>query len=144
MSITREVVGATEFLHITMPVKERPESHKGYFLVTTREPLPEDSMELRLAMNFWMNSMKGANLQSKDMPALKENKSVLLIQRVELLELKKHGDHFMVDVLIPSELGSRSYLVFDFKPHGGARVMDGGLWLTYDLPSIIRAQLDSK
>jgi len=35
----------------------------------------------------------------------------------------------------------RSYIVYDFLPNGGAMVMDGGFWDTYDLPSFVESAL---
>lgn len=60
--------------------------------------------------------------------------------RIELIErLDAHESDAGTGIFInlETETALRSYIVFDHGPWGGAVVMDGGFWITFDLPSFV-------
>ena len=148
-------------IHITLQLNKRANlKHKGYFLLTAKEPFAEDDLEFRSVMMSWSHYLERRELLEtwrKKAKGPEEKQSVqerldqlrgsspglANVENIQLLDFDRKGDHQVSMVSLPKEVALRSYLVYDFKPWGGAMVMDGGLWLTYDLPSIIRAQLDS-
>ena len=69
---------------------------------------------------------------------------LLRLENIELLKERKAGKGVEVFLELKREVAMRSYLVYDFKPWGGAMVMDGGLWITYDLASYVKAALEGK
>jgi len=114
---------------------------KGYFLVTATKRLPVDALQFRSEMIVWPSHRENRK-RMEQFPELKEKmkspgERLSVIEDIVPLELEKEGSRTGIFLTLPREQAKRSYIVYDFKPWGGGMVMDGGLWLTYDLPTFV-------
>jgi len=127
------------FLPFEKPKKRK--MSKGYFLIIATERLPKESLEFRSEMIVWPSHLESRK-QIEKFPELKAQMKPLQgkvqkIEHIEPLVWEKRGEQKGIFVTLTREQAMRSYLVYDFKPWGGGMVMDGGLWVTYDLPTFV-------
>ena len=109
-----------ESVDVFIPV-EKASDPKGYFLVTATERQPADALNFRKPMINWASTRY-------------HPEGFELIRPLEAHESEAGTGIF---INLEKETALRSYIVYDFKPWGGALIMDGGLWITYDLPSFV-------
>ncbi|GEM_PF-2863209 len=114
---------------------------KGYFLITATQRLPKESLQFRSEMIVWPSHRENRE-RMEQFPELKEKlnfpgERLGVIEDIVPQDVKEHGERIGVRIVIPREQAMRSYIVYDFKPWGGGMVADGGLWLTYDLPTFV-------
>jgi hypothetical protein len=117
---------------------------KGFFLITTAERMPADSLNFRRLMFSW-----GRYLEAKE-----ENRSKKIIETLhERLHPLEHAKHLepqevegepVISFTLSSDVALRSYVVYDFYPWGGSLVRDGGLWITFDIPSFVESAKNKK
>ena len=125
---------------IRIPADKSPaDNPKGYFLVTAVSPLPAEQLEFRSAMLLWHHHTERRDEWRQRHPDHKipMPDAIQHIKDIRPLEVSQAGDRYEVHVQLDRETASRSYIVYDFKPMGGGLVMDGGYWITYDLPAFL-------
>lgn len=132
-------------VRIFVPVKN-DESELGYFVIRTKERLPVDQLEFRSSMNRWRRYEEmlkaGRDYRRNADPARKldwENfyADVERFESMKRVEPETRDGAHGIFLDLSREEAVRTYLVHDFLPWGGSMVRDGGLWLTYDLPSFV-------
>ncbi len=123
--------------------KQARKDHKGYFLIIAKKALPADQLEFRSEMLAWDSLSKLRNMEGYEQlaPELKAGShgKLALLEEVRPLPVQKKDGAYEIFLMLDLEVARRSYIVYDFKPWGGGMVLDGGLWLTYDLPSFVDA-----
>lgn len=140
-----------DVLYVLFPVPERWDlEHKGFYVLTAQEPLKKEDLELRVKFAGWghLQDKKSDSPQLKKMRAKwrKERAEETGIENAYPIEPRKVGGRYEVFLKIPHEHAHRSYIVYDHKVifDKAAAVMDGGRWVTIDLPSFVKAYFDSK
>ena len=147
---------------MTLDVNKKMDlKHKGFFLITAKEPLPEEELEFRLVMMSWKNEQELRErykqmvkqgmaeteeelIQKYFSNAVQPDSLVAKIEHIQTIEFVVEEEVQRSVIPLPLDVAQRSYLVYDFKPWGGALVRDGGLWATYDLPSYVKAYLENR
>ncbi len=142
---------------VFLPVRENMASF-GYFVITTKERFPKDKLDFRMSMSRWRNFQESLE-RTKNHPSIAERISYEMrnpeglshhlralyedVQRFEEMhrvEPQTRGGVHGIFLELDKEVALRTYLVYDFLPWGGSHIRDGGLWLTYDLPSFLEME----
>lgn len=116
---------------------------KGFFVIKARKRLPRMDLELRMSMNRWKRYQEmlkegrdyregGFSAQWKDFYA-----DVDRFERIACIEPETHDGVYGIFLDLEIADALRTYVVHDFLPWGGEGVRDGGLWLTYDIPTFV-------
>lgn len=144
-----KVVEGKSGVCIFIPVKE-DEKDLGYFVVRSKKRLAAGELEFRMAMWRWKSLQESlqkarenphyARLVSSTGDRSRSGEFLADVERFESMErvepeTRDGARGIFLD--LAKEEAMRTYLVYDFLPWGGVGVRDGGLWLTYDLPSFV-------
>lgn len=122
------------------PAADPVETGKKYYLVVSKKRLPANALELRRV------------LQSSNALARQDGRAIMRKGKVEgfdevrpLQPIDRNGTS-VIEVVVDRDQALRSYLVWDHEGiyERGAMVMDGGIWLTYDIPAFVEASQKSK
>ncbi len=137
-------------VRVFIPVKngEDQSNRKGYFVIQAKKRLPRKELEFRVSMDRWTQYQemlkKGRDYRVGADPARKADwerfySDVERFEKMARIEPEtRDGVHgIFLELDIATALAT--YVVHDFLPWGGAMVRDGGLWLTYDIPSFVDA-----
>ena len=139
-------------VRVFIPVNsgEDQRNRKGYFIIQAKKRLPRKELEFRMSMDRWplYQEMlkKGRDYRVGADPARRADWKGFYddVERFETMARIEpetrdgvHGIFLELDI----DAALRTYIVHDFLPWGGASVRDGGLWLTYDIPSFVDALL---
>jgi hypothetical protein len=119
------------------------ESGKGYFLIRTTERRLADKLDFRSSMGEWGRYQEFIKT-TKSAPYFNDfvkkfYSDMALFEEITLLEPKTLKGIQGIFLNLNKKEALRTYIVYDFLPMGGSHVMDGGLWLTYDIPSFVSA-----
>ena len=120
---------------------------KGYFLITTTIRRGQDALDFRTALSSWKRHLAGKELHEKakqqgiTLPPKYVPKSLEGIESISRIQPSIVDGHHAIAVQLTPEIAMRSYIAYDFifLYESGGAVMDGGLWLTYDLPALTEA-----
>jgi hypothetical protein len=137
------------FVRIFVPVKEG-EKDLGYFVIRSKKRLGAEELEFRMSMTRWKSHeerlQKARENPRYAVPVIFANDrtrreeflaDVERFESMERVEPETRDGARGIFLDLTREEAMRTYLVYDFLPWGGAGVRDGGLWLTYDLPSFV-------
>ena len=114
-------------IHIHLPPS--PQKPKVYQLVVCKAPRAADKLDFRYDSGLW-------KLRTPELRALQPDEARLAdIEDIRLLASSDESG--AVELTLPPEVAARAYITWDFG--NGYLVMDGGLWLTYDLPAFVEA-----
>lgn len=122
----------------------------GYFLVKAKVRLPRESLEFRMSMSRWFRTPNLEQLrQAEKAYGMGPGSLKGLIADLDRFreisrlvpETKAGASGIFLEMSVEDVM--RSYIVYDFLPNGGAMVMDGGFWDTYDLPSFVESALSA-
>lgn len=115
--------------------EDKGETGKGYFLMVSKKRLPASALELRSALRSTNNRSYTRASVGKIVPEG--------FDEVRPLQPIQSNGESVIEIVLDRETASRSYVVWDFRSiyEKGALIMDGGLWLTYDLPAFVDASL---
>lgn len=115
----------------------RLDSDKAYYLVTMKKRLSNDALDLRSILANRSLHRSFAQLQ----PNWPVNRTAHPDPVAELRRLRPstQGGTNNIEVVLEQDRALRSYIIWDFPCicESGALVMDGGLWITYDLPAFV-------
>ena len=113
--------------------EDKGEMGKGYYLMVSKKRLAPDALQLRSALGSTNRLiLSGGGGTRKTVPEG-------FVEVRPLQPFRRNGDS-VVEVVLDREVALRSYVVWDFRAfyeQPGAIIMDGGLWLTYDLPAFV-------
>lgn len=123
---------------------ERVGDAQGYFLITAKKRLARNELEFRMSMSRWKSHSesveKGLDYRSRTEARWREfYADVDRFEEMRLLKRESREGAWGAFVELDRETALRSYIFYDFLPWGGSGIRDGGLWLTYDLPSLVEA-----
>ena len=136
-------------VRIVLPKSSEPgEWAKGYFLIVCTNRLSTEELNLRFALGQWKQDDKIRAFMTNANDALRaqfnQNKnryynfdSIVEIRPITADEYALPDES--IEIVLDLDIAKKSYVVWDFifiYGHGSA-VMDGGLWLTYDIPAFI-------
>ncbi|MFZ4780121.1 MAG: hypothetical protein ACOYM3_32600 [Terrimicrobiaceae bacterium] len=140
-------------VRVFIPVRngEDQKDGLGYFVIQAKKRLPRSELEFRVSMERWKRYQemlkKGRDYRVIDSDPARKVEWNLFYSDVERFENMAriepetrdgvHGIFLELDI----DAALRTYVVHDFLPWGGGGVRDGGLWLTYDVPSFVDALL---
>ena len=127
--------------------KDNEPPPKGYFLIKTTTRRGQDALNFRMALSSWKEHLAGrerhenAKQQGIALPPQYVPKSLEGIESISRLQPSIVDGQPAIAVQLTPEIAMRSYIVYDFifLYESGGFVVDGGLWLTYDLPSLTEA-----
>lgn len=128
---------------IKEPTDEGP-SGKGYFLVVCKKRLAADALELRSVLSGWKHANERripAVAAALEQRGLEDPIAAKGVTEVRPLSVVTRGGERRVEVVLDRAHALRSYIVWDFRVfyEKTAAVMDGGLWVTYDVPAFVEA-----
>lgn len=121
------------------------ETQLGHCLIVAKKRLPREELEFRMSMNRWKRyaeflaegidyrSGRGLNDWSEFYA------DVDRFEEMKLLKPESRDGVRGIFLELDKDTALRAYIVYDFLPWGGSGIRDGGLWLTYDVPSIVEA-----
>jgi hypothetical protein len=117
---------------------------KGFFLITTAERMPADSLNFRRLMFKWGQYLK-AKEQNRSKAYLETlHQRFHPLEHAKNLEPQEAEGGLVISFTLNSDVALRSYVVYDFYPWGSAVVLDGGLWITFDIPSFVESAKNKK
>ena len=135
-------------VRVFIPVRngEDQKDGLGYFVIQAKKRLTTKELEFRMSMDRWTQYQemlkKGRDYRVGADPARKADwerfySDVERFEKMARIEPETrdgvHGIFLELDI----DAALATYVVHDFLPWGGAMVRDGGLWLTYDIPSFV-------
>ena len=133
-------------VRIFVPVNnvEDPKYGKGYFVVQAKKRLPKKELEFRMSMSRWKMYQemlkKGRDYRVGAIPIWKLfYDDVERFEKMARIEPETRDGAHGIFLELEMDAALRTYVVNDFLPWGGEGVRDGGLWLTYDIPSFVDA-----
>ncbi len=114
------------------------ETGKGYYLIVSKQRLAQKDLNLRSAFSSPDRMPFGAD-NTGSSNAVPEG----FVEVHPLKPLQRSGES-VIEVVLDREVALRSYVVWDFHEIYAPRatpmiILDGGLWLTYDLPAFVEA-----
>ncbi len=118
---------------------------KGYYLVLCKKRRAGDELDLRPVLQSWKrrnSSDPAVNAAvTKALAKAAMGDSLAGIVEVRPLQPVQRNGSSIVEVALDRNAAMTSYFTWDFKViyDRGAMIMDGGLWVTYDLPVFIEA-----
>lgn len=146
------LTGNTSKVRVFIPVTngEDQSSRKGYFVIKAKKRLPRKELEFRMSMDRWTQHQemlkKGRDYRVGADSARRADwerfySDVERFEEMARIEPEtRDGVHGIV-LELDIDAALRTYVVHDFLPWGGGGVRDGGLWLTYDIPSFVDSLL---
>ena len=125
---------------------EDPKYGQGYFVIQAKKRLPKNELEFRMSMDRWKRYQemlkKGRNYRAGADPVWKRfYDDVERFEKMARIEPETRDGVHGIFLELEMDAALRTYVVYDFLPWGGEGVRDGGLWLTYDIPSFVDALL---
>lgn len=118
-------------LKISVALDRDPrESSKGYYIVIGKTRFPTNGLDFRPVLESWRKKSFTQKEPTK-------------VEEIRPLQPSAKGGTNVVEIVLERKEAMKSYIVWDFKilyeSDGYVQIMDGGLWLTYDLPAFVEA-----
>jgi hypothetical protein len=125
------------------------DTNKGYFLIICTNRLLTEDLDLRSALQIWKyyslirTNAENTNVWIREhydrlrITELRHVDPIVEIRPIPAEEYAKPDEP--IEILLDIDIAKRSYVAWDFMfiyEQGGC-VMDGGLWLTYDIPAFV-------
>lgn len=139
-------------VRVFIPVNsgEDPKYGQGYFVIQGKKRLPRNELEFRMSMSRWKMYQEMLKKGSDDRVGAYSSQfkdfydDIDRFEKMARIEPEKRDGVHGIFLELEMDAALRTYIVYDFLPWGGAHVRDGGLWLTYDIPSFVDALLTKK
>ncbi len=112
-------------IHIRLPPSHLKQ--KVYQLIVCKQPRAADMLDFRYDSGLWKLRTPEIRALLPDEPRLAD------IEEIRLLPPSDESG--VVELTLEPGVAARAYITWDFE--NGHMVMDGGLWLTYDIPAFV-------